>query len=78
MKITDLYNNEEMKDSILAKGEELLEDELFKTAEPMAQSLRIFNIFDIDKNSKIDINELKVICKSLNLHPNNVIYSNVA
>jgi len=26
-------------------------------------------MFDIDKNGKIDLNEIKVICKSLNLHP---------
>lgn len=40
-----------------------------ENAEPLVQSLRIFNIFDIDKSGKIDINEVKVICKSLNLHP---------
>lgn len=39
------------------------------SAEPMAQSLRIFMIFDIDKNGRIDLTEIKVICKSLNLHP---------
>ncbi len=38
-------------------------------AEPLVQSLRIFNIFDIDKNGRIDLNELKVICKSINIHP---------
>jgi Ca2+-binding EF-hand superfamily protein len=38
-------------------------------SEPMVQSLRIFNIFDINKSGKIDLNEVKVICKSLNLHP---------
>ena len=26
-------------------------------------------MFDIDKNGKIDLTEVKVICKSLNLHP---------
>jgi len=26
-------------------------------------------MFDIDKNGKIDLNEIKVICKSLGLHP---------
>ena len=26
-------------------------------------------IFDIDKNGRIDLTEIKVICKSLNLHP---------
>lgn len=40
-----------------------------KQAEPMAMTLRVFNIFDIDKNGKIDLTEVKVICKSLNLHP---------
>ena len=38
-------------------------------AEPMIQSLRIFSMFDIDKNGKVDLNEIKVICKSLGLHP---------
>lgn len=38
-------------------------------AEPLVQSFRIFKIFDIDNNGKIDINEVKVICKSLGLHP---------
>lgn len=40
-----------------------------ENAEPIVQSLRIFNMFDIDKNGRIDITEVKVICKSLNLHP---------
>lgn len=51
---------------------------MMKGAEPIAQSLRVFNIFDIDKNGKIDINEVKVICKSLNLHPTYVRYYNVS
>ena len=39
------------------------------SAEPMVQSMRIFNMFDIDKNGKIDLNELKVISKSIGIHP---------
>ena len=41
-------------------------------AEPMIQTMRIFNMFDIDKNGKIDLYELKVICKSIGLHPSMV------
>jgi Ca2+-binding EF-hand superfamily protein len=39
------------------------------SAEPMVQSMRIFNMFDIDKNGKIDLNEVKVISKSIGIHP---------
>ena len=38
-------------------------------AEPMAQTMRIFNMFDIDKNGKIDLNEVKVISKSIGIQP---------
>ena len=38
-------------------------------AEPMVQTMRIFNMFDIDKNGKIDLNEVKVISKSIGIHP---------
>eukprot|EP00347_Sterkiella_histriomuscorum_P019283 403342237 len=75
MKITDQYgnelnNNDHGNHNDIDTESHHSSDELFRNAEPIAQSLRIFNIFDIDKNTKIDFNELKVICKSLNLHPN--------
>ena len=35
----------------------------------MVQTMRIFNMFDIDKNGKIDLNEVKVISKSIGIHP---------
>ena len=34
--------------------------------------MRIFSIFDIDKNAKIDLNEVKIICKSIGIHPSMV------
>ena len=42
---------------------------LFRDAEPLAQSLRVFNIFDINKDGKITMEELRTVFKSLNLHP---------
>ena len=35
----------------------------------MVQTMRIFNMFDIDKNGKIDLNEVKIISKSIGIHP---------
>ena len=42
-------------------------------AEPLVQSMRIFNMFDIDKNGKIDLNEFKVISKSIGIHSSVVL-----
>ena len=59
-------------DSQIEHSEKTLFDD--SNAEPMIQSMRIFNIFDIDKNGKIDLNELKVICKSIGIHPTMVTF----
>ena len=75
MKITELYN-EDLKEPVCIEEQPTIEELMMKGAEPIAQSLRVFNIFDINKNGKIDINEVRVICKSLNLHPTNVTFSN--
>ena len=40
-----------------------------KVQESIEASKRIFNIFDINKNGRIELDEIKTVCKSLMLHP---------